>query len=466
MQLQAATLDCLKKTRRGPAERTLRVARGRCDWCVRERWRTAILGPKSPNWFQLHEDPRAELVKSGHQRSIWRVRLENEACFAKLYEISGPKHSFRGAIAARSAECEFRALLRAEACGVPVVKSLAVGLCDGAPRHAVVITLECPHAVRLGDAWQQEVQDAKPSRRRRNAEELIRRSAALFSIAHEAGFIHPDAHPGNVLVGRGVDDEPIVVFADVKDARFRDRPLTLEQSLRQLAHLDQYFQRCATRTQRLRFLRRFLAACPSFGKTSPSAKRERAALAQLARIKQRHAERLARRRDRRLFTNGKYFANVDLPDGWRATLVLSLERRHVFPEQHVPDRSLDDWRDLLPTVLDASRSYSAEPEPAPPEPTAAGAIEVAGLRAVAIRYPNSASRFLHTLLGNPQGRIFAQCHRCRHRDRPAELVLGYLEHRAWGLVDETMLLYPVPPPSRPTPRSRRSPTAAGAVIGT
>jgi serine/threonine-protein kinase RIO1 len=466
MQLQSATLLCLKKTRRGPAERTLRVARGRSDWCVRERWRTAILGPKSPNWFQLSEDPRAQLVKKGHQRSVWRVRIENETYFAKAFEVSGSADSVKGMVVGRAAEREFRALIRAEASGVPVVKSLAVGLLDEEPRRAVLITLACPEAIRLTDAWRQRVLEAKAAKRRNQADTLINLSAALFSIAHEAGFMHPDAHPQNILIGCGPDDQPLIVFADVHDARFRDRPLSLEQGIGLLAHLDQYFHRCATRTQRLRFLRRYLGACPSVGRIAPSSAQERAVLALHARLRKRHAEQLAKRRDRRLFANGKYFANVDLHDGWRATLALELERRHVFPERNVPDRTLDDWRIVLPGIVNTARPDARVAEPAAMESDDTPAIEDnRELRIVSMNFDNPATRFIHTLVGNPHGRTFVQSHRRRHRDEPAELILGYLEHRSWGLVDQTMLLYPSPEPEPVSTRSRKRTTVPPTAIG-
>ena len=47
-----------------------------------------------------------------------------------------------------------------------------------------------------------------------------------------------------------------------------------------------------------------------------------------------------------------------------------------------------------------------------------------------------------TFGASPHQRAFEQCHRRRHRDDPADLILGYAEHRTAGLVDATVLIRP------------------------
>ncbi len=59
---------------------------------------------------------------------------------------------------------------------------------------------------------------------------------------------------------------------------------------------------------------------------------------------QGQAIRLAWQRDRRLRGDQKYFATLSIGDGWRAGVVLTLERRHLFPEVGLQDRTEAQWR--------------------------------------------------------------------------------------------------------------------------
>jgi hypothetical protein len=156
--------------------------------------------------------------------------------------------------------------------------------------------------------------------------------------------------------------------------------------------------------------------------------------------RQRQHERLARQRDRRLRRQGKYFATVRLGCGWRAKVVLKLERRHVFAEEDVPDRSLDDWRAILTPISKAIING----RPAEDVPGGDG-LEVD------VRHPSNLGERVSSAWGGTQQRkVFEQCHRRRHRDEGAELILAYAEHRRMGLVNATFLVRP----KRPVRRER------------
>ncbi|MFQ5494326.1 MAG: hypothetical protein ACE5EX_03000, partial [Phycisphaerae bacterium] len=144
----------------------------------------------------------------------------------------------------------------------------------------------------------------------------------------------------------------------------------------------------------------------------------------LAVAKANHAATLARRWDRRLRGDGRYFSAVTLPDGWRAVVVLRLERRHVFPEPGVPDRTEPQWRQLLPEAIAIAEGNGSRPP--------------AGLRVEVDRAPG----LLAALRGSRHRRAFQQCHQRRHRGQAAELLLGVLEHRRFNRIDRTALLHP------------------------
>ena len=136
----------------------------------------------------------------------------------------------------------------------------------------------------------------------------------------------------------------------------------------------------------------------------------------------RHAKDLARQRDRRLSRNSKYFTSIRLGERRRATVVLALERRHLFPEEDVPDRTVEDWKRELDEIGDGKSKTLG--------------VEV-------FKAKSNAEGLSWRLFGSPAQRAFLDAHRRRHRDEPGELVLGFVEQRCpVGLVAKAWILRP------------------------
>ena len=74
---------------------------------------------------------------------------------------------------------------------------------------------------------------------------------------HDAGFLHIDFHPGNILVRFAADDEPELVMIDL-DALRKSRRLTWKAARQNLALLDHFFWLRSSRTDRYRFLKTYL----------------------------------------------------------------------------------------------------------------------------------------------------------------------------------------------------------------
>jgi hypothetical protein len=291
----------------------------------------------------------------------------------------------------------------------------------------------------LPEAWGRYVASVSPQRRRRASISLIDAVARLFAVGHECGFVHRDAHPNNVLVRSGPDGAYEAAFVDVHAAAVTRGPAPARRAIRALAQLDHFFRRLATRTERLRFLRAYAAHRASNGGSRFAEGSERGVLGMVAATRAAHAVQLARQRDRRLRRNGKYFSGLVLGDGWRATAALALERRHLFPEADVPDRTAADWRELLQPALKAV----AEGQPPDQYPV------VVGVRFEVDRPIGLIERLEWTLRGSPSRRVFERCHRQRHRDHPADLALAYAEHRRAGVVNMAFLALPDRPERGP-----------------
>lgn len=407
------------------SESTVKARYNDARWEVVADWRDDLLGTKAPDWFALEQDSRATCVKKGYRRSVWRVAWNGKTVFAKAVDASEDsiRNRLKGWLIGSQARREWRACRKAASRGVSVIHALAVGAGGGTRARTVFLSEALPEAVRIVDLWERH-EPPKPPRSRHGARvDLIACIARFFAEAHERGFAHQDGHPGNVLVAPADDGRWQGVFVDVHPVRFTSGPISYRATLRALAQFDDHFQRHATRAERLRFLRCYWHSRVSF---LLAAVAERTRLSDLAEVKAAHAARLARHRDRRLRRDGKYFATLTLGNGWRATVVCTLERRHLFPEPCIPDRTKADWRGVL-SELTARRAGDA------PRFHAGLVVERRSIDGFARRLAATVGRSGHQVL-------FEACHRDRHRDRAAPLILGYAERRSGGLVDASLLI--------------------------
>ncbi|MBU0719655.1 MAG: lipopolysaccharide kinase InaA family protein [Planctomycetes bacterium] len=358
--------------------------------------------------------------------------MADRAVYAKVAYADTRRERLKWVLLGSPAEREWRALLRAHSKGVRAVRGLAVGLSTCRPRQGVLITEAIEGASTLRAEWANRAA-IHGKQRRTEANLLIDGVARLFAEAHDRGFVHRDSHPDNILVTRGSVSEGFhAAFVDVQGSRIGHRPTLPGRAAYSLAQLDQYGKYVATRTERWRFLRRY-ASLRASGNWRQGG---RDFLREISLAIERHrgiqGKRLARRRDRRLRRNGRYFATLAMNGGWQATIVLESLRRHVFPEDDIPRRSMGEWRAILdPIVAVAS--------------TAAPADKVTGRHGLEpdIQHPRGwLERLWWTVAGSPQWKAFTASHRARHRDIPEELILAYIEHRVAAMVETTVLIRP------------------------
>lgn len=330
---------------------------------------------------------------------------------------------------------EWRALNRLNARGVRSVLPIAILSArradswniDGQGRtshRTLLMTRAFEHSQKLSDAWRSARQLHGSAGVRKRAE-ISAAVADLWATSHDLGYAHPDGHPGNVLVSESREGaEAMAVFVDPAPSHW-PRPIrgavSEARALRSLAMLNQHFARNATVAERLRFWRDYwVRRGVLFNATT-----ERRLLRQFELQAAQHQFSLARRRDRRIPGDGKYFASVQPGGHWKGVVVLSLERRHVFTEAGVSDRSLRDWEALLSRALDA---------------TIKSTVQIDGVRFV--------SRGIDSKQ-NWARRCFEHCHYLRHRDIEAPLVLGYLRSVSHTQAGEVILL-PAPEKSNTT----------------
>lgn len=390
-------------------------------WELFASWRDHVIGPSAPDWFALESDPRAERVKTGHHRSVVRVKLGDRVLFAKVYDDSA-NSLLKRIFAKRASEREWRTTIEMQRRGIPVVQPVGFGISSGSKQTSVFLSEEFAGAETLSSFWNRTCR----KRGRETENSLIRSVAQLLAHAHERGVMPRDNHPANILVRLGRDDILECRLVDVLGGKLRKSPASETDRATSLAQLDQFFAREATRTMRLRFLHFYLAE-----RGEPTAQTEnlrgqiRSFLPQFVIAKQKHTDALVRRRDRRLRGDGKYFARVDLDENWTAIVVLKLARRQVFPEPDVVDRRLEQWMPILRTTIqNAEQIKAAMVRSELKESLAAERLAVSSRSQWA---QNNQSRYYRS--ENDVFHEFEAYHRRRHRDLPAPLWLAALKRQ-------------------------------------
>ncbi|MBN2561164.1 MAG: hypothetical protein JXQ75_09565 [Phycisphaerae bacterium] len=279
------------------------------------------------DWFSLEECPDATLVKRNSHRDVWHVARNDADYFAKLYRLNGTtariKLFLRGATAMREWDVGRYAWTHSIAAVVPVAAAWTGA--GGRSGPSLFITEAVAGAEPLNKTWLR----IRDDRRASNA--LTDSLARLIARAHQCGFQHDDMHPGNILV-RPNGCERETFFVDLHKVRI-GRPVGFKPVVANLAQLNQWFRRNATRTQLRRFLKHYLAYRDRFAQASPFARNlsiEPAELiAELAVQADRHARRLWSKRDRRTRRTGRYFARVRPLPGWRGYALL--QSKHPAP---------------------------------------------------------------------------------------------------------------------------------------
>jgi len=403
--------------------RWLVIRRGPETWTVRAQWRECILGAGSPDWFTVEREPKAEVAKSGRGRSTWRVPMGSVVIYAKTYEAVGGASGALAIIGMHAAQREWRALRRANELGVNVAACLALGSrTDG--RRFVLLTQGIDDARTLWEAWSGAVRGAE----RRS---LIDAVADLFADSHRRGFVHTDAHPRNILVRPKGDGSFAAYFVDVLAGSGLQGWGVRRSALDSLGQLAHAMTRSSTRIERMRFLLGYLRSAARQSNLIAWAPREWALAIDSA--SRRQAVRLAWQRDKRLSGNGRYFSKIELQNGWSAFCVLRLSRRHVFPEPHVPDRTVEQWRTALRQVPVSANDTVNRPK----------SSKLDGFRWEVYSSTGGLENLSWTLVGSPARKAFVRSHQLRHRDISAPLVLGYAERRRGGRVTECAVIHPV-----------------------
>lgn len=415
------------------------------DWRVLANYEQAAFGPGAPDWFALAACADTERVKDNRNRQVWRVGLGEQVVYVKVYRDAAPAEQLKSVLRGSPAWREWQAGLYAARIGLPAIVPIAcarpVKPWSGGP--SVLITHAVRHVVPLDQYWLAIRDD------RRAVAELIDRLAATVARAHQGGFEHRDLHVRNLLVQTEAGARPRILLVDLHSVRL-GRPVGDAAVVRNLAQLNQWFRRQASFSRRLAFLKRYLQWRHSLAAELPHGRQLGHDLRSLVEAMEtratRHATALWAKRDRRALRDGKYFAKVRLPGGWRGRVFL--QAKHPIPGSPSSSSRLaaSQWQTWLAGFLERLKcdpglglvkdSHSARVRRVTLPP------ELGGLEAVCKQ--SLARTPFRRLTGGPRRsrdwRAWRRGYALLNRDLPTARPLAVLERRVCGWLTDSLVL--------------------------
>ncbi len=348
----------------GSAWSSVRIATNGVTWRVRPGCEGLVYGPGAPNWLHLVAEPQAEPVKRNVARRVWRVTVEGQELFAKVYRETGLSGKARQILRGPGCELEWRACAHARRHQIATVEPVACGTIGwrGLGGPSVLITRALPDAIPLHLYWSRRVLAADPPERRRRANAVIEAAASALARAHQSGFHHRDLHAGNLLAVEAEDSQVRVVFVDLHNVRVNSR-VSDGDAIRNLAQFNQWFRRRATRTERLRFLRHYRAFRDEFSRRTDSGPSIRLLYRELVEALNdavdRHGRMLWAKRDRVACRDGKYFCRLRTQNGWRGHAYLWAKHPTIYSRASQMQFTRTQWRQWLRDPLELVGSERA-----------------------------------------------------------------------------------------------------------
>jgi tRNA A-37 threonylcarbamoyl transferase component Bud32 len=284
---------------------------GDVGWWVRPEWRETLLGPGGLRLDEWRAQGALAVIKKGPNRVVYRVDLPGASVFVKHYLVPDYRSMFRQWFRRGKGRNEGKRAIRLAATGMPTITPLALG--ERRKRKFLLenylVTDAIPETVPLDEFVERVLPCLATGRqgpiRRRLATALGEATARL----HEAGFVHEDFHPGNILVRLDADDRPWLAMIDLDALRDRRR-ISWKAAGANLALLNHYFWVHSSRTDRRRFLAAYLAH-------RGEAPRDPGAFARGIEAATRDwAERLWRRWAKRCRGSNKYFEVYRAERAW------------------------------------------------------------------------------------------------------------------------------------------------------
>jgi tRNA A-37 threonylcarbamoyl transferase component Bud32 len=286
---------------------------GEIGWWVRPAWRETLIGPQGLRLDEWRKLGKLTTIKTGPHRTVYRADLSEGAVYVKHYRVPGVRTKLRQWVRRGKGRNEGKRAIELAQIGVTTITPIALG--EQRKRKFLFENYLITHAITDTMPLDKFVEERMPqwteARQARVRQYLAEAMAELTARLHEAGFVHNDFHPGNLLVRMEPGDRPRLAMIDLDALRVL-KTITWSDARANLALLNHYFWLRCGRVDRYRFLRAYLAARQQ---EPPDARAFARGIEEATRS---WAERLWRRWGRRCRGGNKYFKAYRGRGSWAA----------------------------------------------------------------------------------------------------------------------------------------------------
>ncbi len=290
---------------------------GRRRWAALADWEPLLFDGEGLRLGQWRAAGQLRVLKHGAHRTVYRVVLPNRSLFVKRYRRSRLADALGHLVRASAARREWHKAAEVTRRGIAAVHPVAWSeeLAGGLVRDNYLVTEAVEPGLSL-DRYVLEVLPGLPADTQQTARQRLMEGVARFIAAiHQAGIVHDDFHPGNVLLrldscdadGSAACDRFELCLVDLPGVRF-SASLKWPAALRSLITWDAGWREQTSRGDRLRFLQAYLRARPDL-----DAPDWQTAVQLLERGSRDYSRRVARRRDKRSLRTNRDFAALRFP---------------------------------------------------------------------------------------------------------------------------------------------------------
>lgn len=272
-------------------------------------------------------------IKQNASRTVYKQQLDGREVYLKHFHSKAIGYRLAKLLGSSDAKTEMRFSRYLSDRGVQTAPALAA-CCNGAREWLVT---EAIQPAQVGHLWHQDMLRQGP-RGHIEIRKAIVNLAETIARMHSVGVIHCDLHAGNIMV-RATESGPQCVLMDLH--RMKKWPwLTRRARAINLAKLLHDRRDWTTRSQRVLFLKRYLAAS---GESGPL----RGWVLTIEQFARRHRRKLYAQRDRRVFGNNRYFSRIRLANSWSGHVVLASKRRTPGSTAAEIDFKASQWAKAL-----------------------------------------------------------------------------------------------------------------------
>jgi tRNA A-37 threonylcarbamoyl transferase component Bud32 len=210
-----------------------------------------LLGPDGLRLADWLAWGQARLVKKGLHRTVYRVVLPSLDFHLKFYPLTDTRAWLRQLVRPSKARMEYEKTQAVASRGVPTLEPLAIGECGEGPQASYLITRTLPDTVPLSTYLESTLPNLPPRLQAHMRQRLAVTLGQFLAAMHDAGIIHDDLHPGNILVQLPREDVAQFYLIDLDAVRLGSS-LDWPASRENLVILNRWFILRASRSDRLR----------------------------------------------------------------------------------------------------------------------------------------------------------------------------------------------------------------------